>query len=193
MSIYTRRGDGGETSLSDGSRLRKDAARVEALGTLDEAGSAIGFARCVVSDAELQVALGFVQQRLMNCAAALATPDAGDSARSARDGAPAVTVAFDDVVVLERAIDAFTRRTGPFRGFVVETGSEGATRLHLARAIMRRAERRVVALAAEDKVPASVSAFVNRASDTLYAAARLANLIDDGVAEPWDPQTPRPY
>ena len=180
MSIYTRRGDAGETSLADGSRVRKDSPRVEAYGTIDEAGCAVGLARAAAQDADVAALLSFIQQRLMNCAALTARPIANDS--SAR-----VAITADDVAALERAIDRLGESTAPWTGFVLEAGSESAARLHLARAITRRAERRLVALSALEPIDTQVLAFINRASDALYAAARAENSASGCAEEPWDP------
>jgi cob(I)alamin adenosyltransferase len=182
MTIYTRSGDGGETSLGNGTRVSKSSARVEAYGSVDEAGCAIGAARAAVTDPTIGDLLRFLQQRLMNCASALASPGV--------PGAPAIEQA--DVDALESAIDRFVTRTGPFTGFVLESGSQAATHLQVARAVTRRAERRVVELAATEPVPPLVAMFLNRASDALYAAARLANLMDGFAEESWDPTAPRP-
>lgn len=178
MSIYTRRGDEGQTSLADGSRVSKSSPRVEAYGTVDEANSAIGFARAAGPDELLESVLSFSQQRLFNCASRLATPDAGS--------AGAIAVSAGDIDFLERAIDRFEATSGPIRHFVVESGSELASRLHLARATVRRAERRVVSLAASEHVDAHVLAFVNRLADTLFAAARYANAVAGVAEEAWD-------
>ena len=185
MSIYTRRGDHGETSLADGSRVRKDSARVEAYGTVDEANSAIGFARAAVTDPLLADVLRFAQQRLFNCSAALASP-----ASPPLDTTPRVTA--DDVVALEESIDRFEALTGAPTGFIVEAGSDASSRLHAARALLRRAERRTVTLAVDEYVDDLVLAFLNRLSDTLFAAARYANALAGVADEPWDPSSPRP-
>jgi cob(I)alamin adenosyltransferase len=182
MAIYTRGGDSGETSLGNGMRVGKASLRVEAYGTVDEAGSAIGAARAAVSDPIIGDVLRFMQQRLMNCASALASPGVEGAA----------TIEAADITALESAIDRFATRTGPFTGFVLESGSTAATHLQLARAITRRAERRVVELATVEPIPPLVSAFLNRSSDALYAAARLANLMDGYAEESWDAEAPRP-
>ena len=188
MSIYTRRGDDGETSLADGSRVRKDAARVEAYGAIDEANSLVGLARSEVSRARIRPplhdVLRFAQQRLFNCTALLASPTPGDTT------APRITA--EDIVFLEAAIDRFEALTGAPAGFVLEGGSQAAARLHVARAALRRAERRTVTLAATESVDEHVLAFLNRLSDTLFAAARYANASEGVSDELWDPNIPAP-
>lgn len=185
MGIYTRQGDAGKTSLADGRRVSKTSLRVEAYGTVDEAGSAIGLARATVCDPLLDQVLLFTQQRLLNCSSSLAMPS---------DSATAQTPVIDpeDVHSLERAIDRFTERSGAMTHFVIEGGCETACRLQLARAIMRRAERRVHALNAVESVAEQVLCFLNRCSDLLFAAARYANATQDCREERWDPAAERP-
>lgn len=183
MGIYTRQGDEGDTDLADGTRVSKASARVEAYGEVDEANSAVGFARAGTDDPYLNEVLGFIQQRLMNCSSTLATP-AREAAR------PGITDA--DIRALEKCIDRMTQAAGSASGFVIEGGCETAARCHLARAILRRAERRVVTLAAADDVDPQVLAFLNRSSDVLYAAARFANASADVAEEKWDQSAPEP-
>ena len=185
MSIYTRRGDTGTTSLADGSRVPKDDARVNAYGTIDEANSAIGLARAACTDPRLESVLHFLQQRLLNCSSSVATPQAAHGA-----GTPQVSA--EDVAFLEHAIDTFDETSGSLDHFIMEAGTDTATRLMLARAIMRRAERALVTQAASEPVDAQVQAFVNRASDALFAGARYANATDGRAEERWDPQAPVP-
>ena len=177
MSIYTRTGDSGETGLVGGARVSKSSARVEAYGTLDEANSMVGLARVAIEDPLVDRILAFVQQRLLNCSSALATPDA-------RAGTPQVSAL--DVAFLESATDALGERGGAFREFVLPAGSEAVARLHLARTVVRRAERRVVALAASEPVDANLLAFLNRLSDLLFAAASVQPSSSDCHIEPWD-------
>lgn len=187
MSIYTRSGDDGSTALPGGGRTGKDALRVEAYGAADEAVAFVGLARAAADDPALSEVLAFVQHRLFGCSGALALP-AGAASGSTRP--PAVDAA--DVAALEAAIDAFEARTGPLRGFVIEGSNELAARLHAARTVVRRAERRAVALAAAEPVDAGVLAFLNRCSDLLFSAARYANAIADAREEAWDPAAPPP-
>lgn len=180
MSIYTRTGDAGQTSLAGGSRVGKATARIEVLGSLDEANCAIGAARVPVNDAEVNEALRLLQHRLFDCSALLARLP--DESRPAPAGPSA-----DDVATLERAIDAFSQAAGPLTGFVLPAGSETVVRLHQARAVLRRSERRLVALAADEPVDPRVLAFVNRASDLLFAAARYCARVEGSAEERWEP------
>ena len=164
--------------------MAKDAARVEAYGTVDEANSWVGAARAFASDPLLLSVLTFLQHRLYNCASNVATP-AGASLDP-----PHVT--GEDVSALEAAIDAFEARTGPIRGFVLPGGTRAAGLLHVARTVCRRAERCLVTLAADEPVEAEVLRFVNRASDVLFAAARYANAVDGDGDLAWDSAAPRP-
>lgn len=185
MTIYTRAGDSGQTSLAGGSRISKASPRVEAYGTVDEANSHVGFARAATADPVLDEVLHFMQQRLFNCSSSLAMPAGHES-----ETTPHISAA--DVAFLEHAIDTFEQRTGPLTHFVIEAGSEAASRLHVARTVMRRAERRLVALSADEPIDEQVRAFVNRASDTLFAAARYANALDGVAQELWDQHAERP-
>lgn len=181
MAIYTGRGDGGETSLGDGTRVPKTSVRVEAYGTVDEASSALGLARAAAADELLDDVLAFMQQRFFNCSSNLATPGGG-----------AAPVSADDVAFLERATDAFLDSAGGMSGFVLPAGGETSSRLHVARTVVRRAERRVDALAAIEPVDAELLRFLNRASDTLFAAARYAAALDGVTDEPWDAECAPP-
>lgn len=177
--IYSRGGDGGQTSLGDGSRVAKHSERIEACGAVDEAASWLGFARAALDDPQLDTVLAFAAQRLMNAASILATPSG--------TATPTRTLAAADVAAVERAIDRLAN-TGDVR-FVLPGGTEAASRLDVARSVVRRAERRVLALS---DAPAEVLAFLNRLSDLLFVAARRANAQADAAEEPWDAEAPRP-
>lgn len=186
--IYTRRGDTGETSLAGGLRVPKTSARIEAIGTLDEANSAIGHARAALSAesggggaVDLAAMLDFAQHRLFNVAGHLATPVAPSSAP-----ARSIGVTEDDVARLESAIDALAACTADLVDFVLPGGCESAARLHVARTVVRRAERRVLDLAASEPVDGNALAFINRLSDLLFAAARYENRDCGDVT--WDPE-----
>jgi cob(I)alamin adenosyltransferase len=115
MTIYTRRGDSGETSLAGGARVPKDSMRVEAYGTVDEANSWIGLARSATDDELLGDVLRFTQHRLFNCSSQLA------SEKIAAPDSP-LLITSGDIAALESAVDRFEETTGPVRGFVLEGG-----------------------------------------------------------------------
>ena len=183
-SIYTRGGDAGTTALLDGSRVSKSALRVEAYGAVDEANSWIGAARAFVSDPLLDQALEFIQHRFYNCSSNLSAPPGTDAAPAG--------VADADVAWLEQAIDRFEQTSGALDRFVVPGGCRDAGLLHVARTAVRRAERRLVQLAAQEPVDAAVLRFVNRSSDFLFAAARYANAVCGYDDVFWDRDLPRP-
>lgn len=186
MSIYTRGGDDGWTSLANGQRVSKSDRRVEAYGAVDEANSAVGLARVVVSDTYLEDVLRFIQHRLFNCSSALSVPPSHQTEHT-----PAITA--QDVAELEAAADKLEARVGPLKEFVIESGCEAAARLHLARTIVRRAERCAVALTQEEPVDEFVLAFLNRCSDVLFSGARCANALAGSGDEIWDASAPRPW
>lgn len=174
--IYTRTGDDGTTGLVDGSRLAKHAARMEAIGAVDEANSALGLAALALTDDEHAQALSRVQNDLFDLGADLATPaDEGD------DFAPSemvLRIVAGQVAWLEQAIDAANARLEPLTSFILPGGTEAAARLHLARAAVRRAERAMTAMAGEARTNPQALAYINRLSDYLFVLARVAN--DDG-------------
>lgn len=177
--IYTRTGDDGTTGLVDGSRLPKHHARMEAIGAIDEANSAIGLAAIALSGDRVAEVLHRVQNDLFDLGADLATPLAdGD------DFAPSEMVlrmVESQTAWLESAIDDATGKLEPLTSFILPGGSEAAARLHVARASARRAERSVVAMASQVPVNPAASAYINRLSDLLFVLARLAN--DGGRAD----------
>jgi cob(I)alamin adenosyltransferase len=177
--IYTRAGDAGETSLGDGSRVPKTDARIEAYGTVDELGSAVGLVLAAGPPAEFRPWLERIQQLLFDVGADLAVP--------LDDGRERLRAVQEQVDWLEELCDLVNDRLPPLRSFVLPGGSEVAARLHVARAVCRRAERRAVALAAEAPVNPLALACLNRLSDLLFILARAAN-AEAGRDEPlWKP------
>jgi cob(I)alamin adenosyltransferase len=170
-SIATRTGDDGNTALFGGGRVAKNHPRVEAYGNVDELNSFLGLARTEKLEAECDLALGRIQKDLFEVGAELATP---------RDGNPnAVKVAaFGDrpLAGLDRDLAAIEGLLEPLETFILPGGTRAASLLHAARAVCRRAERSVVALAHEERVPASVIRYLNRLSDLLFVMARLQNV-----------------
>lgn len=176
--IYTRTGDDGTTGLVDGSRRAKHDARMQAIGEVDEANSAIGLAAVAVAVTSPPAAqqLTRIQNDLFDLGADLATPG--------EDFTPSqmvLRVIPAQVEWLEQAIDGPNEALQPLTSFVLPGGSEGAARVHLARAIARRAERAAVALAAQEPVNPSALAYLNRLSDFLFVLARVLN--DNGAAD----------
>jgi cob(I)alamin adenosyltransferase len=170
--IYTKTGDGGQTSLGDGKRVGKDALRVEAFGTVDEANAAIGMAR-LHAKGKMDAMLARIQNDLFDLGADLCVPEGGKPGRSR------LRIAESQVTRLEREIDAMNAKLKPLNSFVLPGGTALAANLHLARAIVRRAERLMVALAKKEKVGAPALVYINRLSDHLFVAARAANAGKD--------------
>ncbi len=166
--IYTRGGDRGETSLGDGSRVPKHALRVAAFGTVDEANAAIGLAR-LHADADMDAMLGRIQNDLFDLGADLCTPEGG------RRGAGGLRVAATQVERLEREIDMMNASLRPLDSFILPGGSAAAAHLHLARTVVRRAERLVSDLAQREPVNPDALRYLNRLSDHLFVLGRRAN------------------
>jgi cob(I)alamin adenosyltransferase len=172
--IYTRTGDAGETALFAGGRVRKDDARIEAIGTVDEVNAAVGvvrmeLARGGTSPAGLDELLGQLQHLLFELGAELATPKAGTGDEPAR------RINDAHVSFLEAEIDRYEAGLAPLKVFILPGGCPAAAALHLARCVCRRAERRLVELADTHSVRPEVLRFVNRLSDLLFVLARAAN------------------
>lgn len=171
--IYTRTGDDGTTGLVDGSRLPKHDARMDAIGVVDEANSALGHAAVALAQSGHADDLLRIQNDLFDLGADLATPAAdGD------DFAPSemvLRIVSSQVGWLEQAIDTANERLEPLTSFVLPGGSEGAARLHIARAAVRRAERAMTAMAGDVRTNPQALAYINRLSDYLFVLARVAN------------------
>ncbi len=168
MTIYTGRGDDGETDLRDMSRVSKSSHRIEAYGTVDEANALIGTVRPTGYD-DLDELLETIQNHLHIVQADLANPDPDPDD-------PAVE--SDHVEALEARIDAFDDELEPLRSFVLPGGGESGARLHHARTVTRRAERRVVELARSEPINEQVVTYLNRLSDLLFTLGRVANARD---------------
>ena len=181
--IYTRTGDDGTTALATGERRKKYDLRVASYGTVDELNAAVGVARLATAgDAELDAMLGRIQNDLFDLGADLATPPSDQPL-----GYEPLRIVMAQVTRLEQEIDALNARLSPLRSFVLPGGSVASAALHLARAISRRAERRMVALSASgEEVSAPALQFINRLSDFLFVAARVANR-DGTDDELWTP------
>ncbi len=175
MKIYTRTGDKGETSLFGGSRIAKDDPRIDAYGTIDELNSFLGLARSSWPDSPIDAQLNHIQSDLFDIGAYLASPG---TERFQSVGA-------NRIGELEQAIDAMEAELQPLTTFIVPGGSAPAAHFHIARAVCRRTERLVVALGEASGEMRTTIAYLNRLSDFLFVAARLANR-HHGVADtPW--------
>jgi cob(I)alamin adenosyltransferase len=183
--IYTRTGDEGETALFGGGRVPKNDPRVEAYGDVDEANAVIGVAQAALKQ---QGSLGIVrqltrvQEDLFAIGAYLATPGAVSGSREAAHlpDLPAARIAE-----MEGWIDEAEARLPALRTFILPGGTDAAARLHEARTVCRRAERRVVSLTATATIDGSILIYLNRLSDLLFTLARLANLEGGGEDVPW--------
>lgn len=160
--IYTRTGDGGTTGLADGSRVPKDSLRIEAIGAVDELNSVLGALLAEVLPEELQGCLTGVQHDLFDLGGELSRP-----------GHPIMTEVH--VARLEASLERYNAHLAPLADFVLPGGSRPSALAHVARAVCRRAERRLVALASRETVPAVQAQYLNRLSDLLFVVARALN------------------
>ena len=178
MKIYTRSGDGGETSFLGGGRVPKNDLRVDAYGEVDELNSSLGVARAQATSDDARSTLSAVQRDLFSVGAILANP----KGRLSSD-----KVALDDSAVrkLEELIDRVEAQLEPLKTFILPGGSTGGALLHNARAVCRRAERKLVELAGNEPVPSVVMSYMNRLSDLLFVLARLENKHQSIEEEKW--------
>ena len=168
--IVTRTGDDGTTGLSDGSRLRKDDALIEAIGTVDELNSVIGFAESQQSLPHLREALVLIQHDLFDLGGALSLP-----------GHAVLTEAH--VEALEQTVSAWNADLPPLKEFILPGGAPAVAAMHMARTVCRRAERRLLSL--DDERTANGRVYLNRLSDLLFVGARLAA---EGQERSWKPR-----
>ncbi len=175
--IYTKTGDAGETALGNGARVAKHAMRVTAYGTVDEANATIGMAR-LHAEGALDAQLAAIQNDMFDLGADLCTPDMEKDAEAEY---PPLRVADAQVSRLEAEIDAMNTALEPLRSFILPGGSALSAHLHLCRTVTRRAERLTVELATMESVNPAAVKYLNRLSDWMFVAARIAN--DDGKAD----------
>ena len=178
MNIYTRTGDQGETSLFDGTRVPKDHARVEAYGDVDELNAWLGFARASLGPADLDEVLADLQRHLFALGSELADPAKKIAARVAK-----AALTDQDVERLERLIDQWEIELEPLRRFILAGGTPAGAALHVARAVCRRAERRIISL--QPRPRPSVLRYVNRLSDALFVLARVVNKRAGAAETEW--------
>ncbi len=173
--IYTRTGDRGETGLAGGERCPKDDPRIEALGAVDELNAHLGLLAAHVHEAQTRSLLEDLQERLFELGAELASP-----------GTP-LRLGPAAVRELETRIDDLEARLPPLRRFLLPGGGVAAAQAHVARAVCRRAERRLVALATAEPVGAHALAWLNRLSDLLFVLARTLQRQEGLRERPWPP------
>lgn len=177
MKIYTRTGDGGSTTLFDGTRIAKSDLRVEAYGEVDEANAAIGLARAEGLDADIDAVMDTVQRELFALGSRLADP-----AERIADRVSKIALGHEDVTRLEGWIDRYEEELPPLRRFILPGGTRAAAALHMARTVCRRAERRMVAMVS---VEVEYLAYMNRLSDLLFVLTRVVNRRAGKVEVEW--------
>lgn len=179
--IYTRTGDDGSSGLVDGSRASKAGLRLTAIGEVDEANSFIGVAIAAIGDHRLAGQLQLVQNEMFDLGADLATPEGI---------AGALRITAGQVTRIEDGIDVMNADLAPLTSFILPGGSAAVAALHVARAVVRRAERAAVALAAVERVNTHAIAYLNRLSDHLFVAARWVAASEGGDVL-WQPGATR--
>ena len=179
--IYTRTGDEGSTGLVDGSRTPKHSARMEAIGEVDEANSVLGFAAIALQGGEHEASITRVQNDLFDLGADLATPLGALGGKDFEPSEMVLRIVASQVKWIEESIDAVNENLEPLTSFILPGGSEAAARVHIARAAVRRAERSVTRMAAEEPTNPQAIAYINRLSDYLFVLARVLN--ENGAAD----------
>ena len=166
MDIYTKTGDGGETSLFGGSRVSKDSLRVWCYGTADEACAILGVAYAVAASPRIKEITRIIQRKFFTFNAELAADENGRERLKERIGS-------EDVAYLEGIIDEYTRDFGKMESFSIPGETMCSALLHVARTVVRRCERHIAALAREEYVSGDVMKYVNRLSDALFVLAEM--------------------
>ncbi|MGM9974930.1 MAG: cob(I)yrinic acid a,c-diamide adenosyltransferase [Clostridiaceae bacterium] len=165
MHVYTRTGDKGETGLFGGSRIGKDSLKVNCYGTIDEANSFLGLAYSFCENKELKEKIRWIQTKLFMVAAELASDEQGKEMLKDK-------ISKEDIALLENTIDNYLKIVGEQNFFIIPGDSQVSAMLHVARTIIRRAERSIVELNREEALSEEVRGFINRLSDTIYVMAR---------------------
>ena len=171
--IYTRGGDAGDTSLGGGARVPKHDLRVAAYGTVDEANAAVGLAR-LHTQGDADAMLARIQNDLFDLGADLCVPETPPSSQKGPAHTP-LRVAQAQIDRLEREIDAMNEKLAPLNSFVLPGGTAAAAHLHLARTVIRRAERLISELATRETINPLALKYANRVSDHLFVLARHVN------------------
>jgi cob(I)alamin adenosyltransferase len=180
--IYTRSGDRGRTRLADSSPLAKSSIRIEAIGAVDEANAGLGLLSAALGGHEAKRTIARIQNDLFDLATDLATPGKDFEPNDAVQRLIALQVA-----ALEQEIDKLELELDPLTSFALPGGSEPAARAYMARGLVRRAERSIVALDLAEQVNPAALAYINRLSDYLFVLARSLNAADGGEVL-WKPR-----
>ena len=188
--IYTRTGDDGSTGLVDGSRMAKHAARMAAIGAVDESNSVIGLAATSLQGGAYAADVERIQNDMFDLGADLATPLGEFGGKNFEPSEMVLRIVASQVEWLEKSIDAMNEHLEPLTSFVLPGGTEAAARMHIARASVRGAERAMTAMAAEEPTNPQALAYINRLSDYMFVLARVLN--DNGAADvKWVPGASR--
>lgn len=182
MKIYTKKGDGGTTSLFGGKKVKKNDSRIEAYGTVDELNSILGVVLTYPLSEDGHRLLQHLQHQLFILGADLATP-LSKKVKIERIGS-------EDIKVLEQWIDKLEENLPPLTSFILPGGSQAGATLHLARTVCRRAERKTVALHQVEDISSDSVIYLNRLSDLLFVLARFENLTTGEKETPWISKKP---
>ena len=169
-AVYTKTGDGGQTSLVGGARVSKTHVRLDAYGSVDELNSFVGWLNCAIADAECREFLLFVQGKLFSIGGYLATETEN------REPKNAATLSENDITRIETEIDKIDSQLPPLRHFVLPGGNETASRAHICRTVTRRVERLVYRVAENYPIADEVFVFLNRLSDYFFVLARQESI-----------------
>jgi len=181
VKIYTKTGDKGETGLFGGKRVSKSALRISAFGTVDELNAHLGLVSCAIVNPRVKETVAKLQNLLFSVGADLASPFEIDSKPS-----PIKRISDSSIEMVEKEIDFFDGQLAQLQNFILPGGTESASRLHVARAVCRRAEREVVLLSQQEEINQKIVIFLNRISDLLFVLSRFENKSADIPDTPWE-------
>ena len=170
--VYTKRGDKGETDLLGGSAARKDSLKVESYGCIDETSSFIGLARYYTKNKVIKERLKEIQNKLLVLGGFLASDDKGKEMMKDQ-------IKEEDIKLLEEYIDEYNQKLPPLTHFILPGDDEVAAYFHVARTVVRRAERRIVSLAAQEDLNPLIQKYVNRLSDLMFVLARYSEEVEN--------------
>ena len=170
--VYTKRGDKGETDLLGGSAARKDSLKVESYGCIDETSSFIGLARYYTKNKVIKERLKEIQNKLLVLGGFLASDDKGKEMMKDQ-------IKEEDIKLLEEYIDEYNQKLPPLTHFILPGDDEVAAHFHVARTVVRRAERRIVSLAAQEDLNPLIQKYVNRLSDLMFVLARYSGEVEN--------------